>query len=109
MFPVADQVPLDRVVHLCGGQGLVGLVAGVAAHDQHPAIEEPYRGVTGARRSHRPGGDPEACWARYGGRGRACRWSSRFALAVGLVLGPMTAGWLAPGVAAAVGVGGMTV
>ena len=52
--------PAVRVVQLRGGR--VVLIAVAAAHHEHPAIEEPHRGVARAGRAHRPGGDPGACW-----------------------------------------------
>ena len=43
-----------------------------AASDEHPAIKEPHRGVTDARRLHRAGGDPGAGQPRV--RGSRAGW-----------------------------------
>ena len=81
MLPVADQVPVTGSY----SSAEVILLPAAAAHHEHPAIEEPHRGVARARRAHRPGRDPDA--SRPRDRDRTRGWCRRFARARGRRIG----------------------
>ncbi len=95
MFPVADQVPLTGSYN--SAEVSFSIAVG-ATHDQHPAIKEPHRGVAGAGRAHRAGGDPGACWSAANAVGFG-------AVALGVGLGATMLGRLGLGSALGVGLG----